>query len=607
MAVGQITDDSTKRVYSAKTTQIIYEQDLKNNWERERHPDSTLYELEKFAELDTRGRKYQNLGNNGTALFPIFYPAPDQIGRTSGLNAYNPYMKTPESFKYYDSKSPFINLMVAFGGNGRSLVDMSFSRNVNENWNVGFDIYRITSDKQIGKSGQQDRNAVASIVDLYTYYQHPEKPYSAMFHIINTGFDIEETGGIYLENLEQATDADLFLYQDADIQLEEARTFEDRLNIHLYQQYNWTKPLQFYHQFDIRNQQVGYQDFRDSDQGTYNPYEDYYDQFLLGIDSTYQNFDWREVVNELGVKGDLANLFYRIYLKRRDIDFNNLYQDPTERFSEMFLGGYTRFDWRDKFNVEASAELLQSGEYKLVGSLNSDFIFGSYKSFRYQPSFLSERHFGNHHEWRQTFNSAFSNEINAGLQVDLDYLKIRPQGRLLTMDEFFYYDENKKPQQSADIAVMASIGGDFNFRVFTNRDLNEAFHFENEVYYTNLSGDGADFMTAPELFYNGRLFWRGWWFNNTMAVEVGANLHAKSEYYAVGFAPEIQQFHLQDEFLIDQFYTVDLFINMKVQNVRAFVKMTYINQQDNDGYFVTPYYPGQAQVMDFGVRWLFFD
>ncbi len=607
LVFAQIIDDSTELVYGAKTTQIIYQSHLKNNQPKEVRPDTSLYELEKFTIIDIANRKFQDLGNNGTALFPIFHTLPSQIGRTSGLNVYDPIMKTQEELKYYDSKSPHINLLVVFGGEGRSVVDMSFTRNISENWNVGFDIHRITSDKQIGKSGQQDRNAVTSIFDVYSYYQHSEIPYSTMFSITNSSFDIEETGGIYIEDLATANQAEFFEYQDSDIQLNEARATDKRLNIHLFHQYNWTKPLQFYHQLDIKTQTFGYQDFSGGGNSNYDAYEDYYDRLLIDADSTYDLFEWREVSNEIGIKGDLANLFYRVYLKRRDIDFDNLYQDPTDRFSETFIGGYTRFDWQEKFDVVAKAELLQSGEYQLKGNLNSDLIFASYTSMSYKPSFLQDKYFGNHNEWNNNFSSAFTNEIKGGINVDLGFLKVRPQARLLTRDGFFYFDEQAQSSQSNEIAVLTSLGGDFNFRVTTNRDNSEAFHFENEVYFTTISGDGADKMVVPQFFYNGRIFWRGAWFKDTMGVEIGADIHSKSAYYAMGFAPEVQQFHLQDEFEIDAFYTVDAFISMRVNNVRAFVKLVNINQQDNGGYFVTPYYPGQARTMDFGVRWLFFD
>ncbi len=602
--MSQIVDDSTKQVYSTKTTKIVLESFLKDNKKIEIHPDSTLYNLEKFTALEIAGDKYQNLGNNGTAMFPMFYTVPNEIGRTSGFNAYNFYAKSSDDFQYYDTKSPFINLMVVFGGEGRSVVDMAFSRNVTENWNFGFDIYRITSDKQIGTSGQQDRNVIGTNFDVYTYFQHPEKPYSLMAHVMNMQFDIEETGGIQVDNLELATNADLFQYQDSDIRLADAQANENRRTLHLFHEYNWTKPLQFYHEFDVIRKKTGYQDLK---AGSASTYDSFYNHILIDQDTTYERSEWTEVANEVGIKGDLANLFYRIYLRRRDIDFDMLYLDPTAKFSENFLGGYTRFDWREKFNVEAQAEILQSGEYKLIGNLNSDFIFGSYKSVRYKPSFFSEQYFGNHHEWSNSFNSAFVNEISGGLQLKLNFLKIRPQARISTNDQFMYFDQFMLPRQSNELAILSSIGGDFDLKLITNKTYKDALHFENEFYFTNVSGNGADNIRVPELFYNGKLYWDGFIFKKTTQVEIGVNAHAQSGYYGMDYAPEVQQFYLQDEFFIDRYLTLDFFLSMKVQNVRAFLNWTYVNQPTDGGYFITPYYPGQSQVTGLGVRWLFFD
>lgn len=604
--IAQITDDSSKLVYGAKTTQIIYEHTLKNNIEEEIHPDTTLYELESFSEMDVREHRFQDLGNNGTAMRPIFYPVTEQIGRKSGFNVYEPFVSNPRTFRYYDTKSPFIDLYVVFGGGDQSVVDFTFTQNVNENWNFGFDIYRITSDKQLGRSRQGDRNVVGTVFDFFTYYKHATMPYSAMFHVLRMNHDVDETGGFLLEeSLENATPEAFYEYEDADIQLNQAQAGEDRTNWHLYHQYAWQKQLQFYHQLDIRSQTVGYRDFRNG--AADQDYTNFYQQFLLDTDSTYERYHWSEISNEIGIKGDLANLFYRIYLKRRDLDADYLYFDPTSKFAENFLGGYTRFDWRDKFNVEAKGEILQSGEYALTANLNSELIFGSYKSVRAKPAFIYERYFGNIHEWYNSFQSAFTNEITAGLQFKLDWVRVRPQGRLLTMDKFLYFDQEIMPRQSGDIAVLGSLGGDFDFTLYTNKALNEAFHFENELYYTSVEGAGANRLRVPDWFYNGRYYWSGYWFKNTLGVEVGADLHAKSSYYGMAYAPELQQFHLQDEFLLDGYFTIDGFFAIKVNNLRVFVKYTNANQPNGGGYMITPYYPGQRRLVGFGARWMFFD
>ncbi len=600
MLAQNIVDDTSKLVYSAKTTEIIYEYDVKNNFPKERHPDTTLYNFESFTVLDKAEHYYQDLGNNGTAMHHLFYPVPTQIGKTSGYSVYNPYMVNPEGIKYYDTKSPYMNVGVVFGGNFRSTVDFSYARSVNERWTMGFDIYKITSGKQLNFTTINDRNVQSNVFDLYTYYQHEKLPYSVMFNVVTMNHNVSESGGI--EVGPNATKAELFLYRDAEVVLTDAKTKDSRLNWHVYQQYAWQKQLQFYHQLDIRKQENTY-----NDAGLSTIESAYYGPSLIDATTTKQGALFKEITNEVGVKGDLANLFYRGYIKRRVYDFSYIYLDPTSKQAENYLGGYSRFTWKDKFNIEANAEYLQSGEYKLIGKLNSDLIFGSYSSVRAKAPIFYEKYLGNHHEWNQDLVPSFSNEIKGGIRVKTKNFLVKPTARILSLNKLIYLDENQRPQQTSSLGVLTAIGGDFQVKIMTNKTYNESLHFENEIYVTNVSGGSADNMPVPPLFYNGRLYWKGFWFKNTMAVEVGLDLHAKSQYYALDYAPALQQFYLQENFRIDGFYTADFFVNMKINNVRVFVKMTHINQQNNDGYFITPYYPGVGRIFDFGVNWMFYD
>lgn len=605
-AFGQIVDDTTKLVYSANSTKVIYERDVKNSLEIERHPDTLLYNLENFTVLDRKKRTFQDLGNNGTAMFPIFYPIANQIGKTSGFSAYDPYVYTPDLIRYFDTKSPFMDLEVVFGGDGRSTVDFTFARNIKPTWNFGFDIHRIVSDKQIGLTGLGDRNVENNTFYLFTDYQHATLRYRLLFNVMNLNITTEETGGILLPD--DPNQSDFFQYQDSNIRLSGARGVEHRLNWHLYHQYAFRDQLQFYHQLDIKKQDVKYSDEGTVKTGTaYNSFADFYPAFLLSTTETRDRALFTETVNEAGIKGNLAALFYRAYVKRRDYDFSYLYLDPTAKAYENFIGGYTRFVWKDKFDIEGEAEYLQTGQYKLIGRLNSDLIFGSYSSVSAKPAFIYEQCFGNHHEWSQSLNQTFTNEIKGGIQLKTDYFKLRPTIRLMTLNNFLYFDQDQMARQSASVGLISSLGGNFDLTLYTDKALGKAFHFENEVYLTTLSGNGKDNLRMPPVFYNGKAFWRGLWFKNTMAVELGVDIHAKTNYYAMAYMPELQQFYLQDDFKIDSFFTTDFFLNMKVLNVRAFLKMVNLNQQANDGYFVTPYYPGKGRVFDFGVTWQFYD
>ena len=122
---GQILDDTTRNVYGPKTTKYLYKQNLRYNEGDYRTVDTLLNNHHKFDLLSKTQNKYQDLGGIGTAALPIFSIPPHLIGATSGFNAYNVYYKENDLIRYYDTKSPFIDLFINFGGGGRSIVNLS--------------------------------------------------------------------------------------------------------------------------------------------------------------------------------------------------------------------------------------------------------------------------------------------------------------------------------------------------------------------------------------------------------------------------------------------------------------------------------------------------
>lgn len=603
---SQIVDDSSRLVYGPATTSIIYEADIKNNTGLTHSLDTVLTELENFTYYDQNRRYYQDLGNNGTAMHPVFFEMPQTIGKTSGFNAYDLYFKQPEEFKFYDTKSPFIDIQAAFGSQGRSTVDFSYSVNVKPHWNVGVDIHRVTSDKQIGTDlTQGDVNSRNTVYDIYTYYRHPEKPYQLLFNFTGMNHKVDETGGILVLS-EDPLEFEFFQYRDSRIKLEDAVSEAAYSNFHLYHEYAVFKQFQLYHQVDRYRQSNDYSDFVDASVSSdFDSYRDFYDNFLIDADSTRESANFRSLSNEVGLKGTVSSVFYRFYVKRRDVDFAYRFLNPG-KVAENYLGGLTRFSWKE-FQVQGEAELLPTGEFKLVGSLDSPLLYASYSSSRYKPSYLSDSYFGNHYEWRNNFSQAFANEIKGGLKLSFGNLDFQPQAVISNLDDFYYFDRQREASQASGSALITRIGGHVNYKLFTSKEKGNAFHFNNEVFYNTNTGNASDLIRIPEFFFNSRYFWKGNIFQQSVPIEVGINAHGKSGYFANAYDPVNQQFYLQDDFKIDSFVAMDFFLNMRIDKVFAFFKVTHVNQPTNGGYFVTPDYPGQSRVLDFGVRWLFFD
>lgn len=606
MVLGQIVDDSTKLVYGPPTTKYYTEEDIKNNIDRRHDLDTLLHKFENFSHYDENDRFYQDLGNNGTAMSPVFYQIPEVIGKTSGFHTYDLYYKFPNQFKYYDTKSPYMEVGAVFASQGRSTVDFTFTQNVNPKWNVGVNLSRVTSDKQIGaEQNEGDVNARNIVYDIFTYYQHDTAPYKLLMNYTGFNHNVDETGGV-LVLTENPLDFEFFQYRDSRIQLQDAVSTMSYNNIHVYQEYGFFKQFQLYHQLDRYKQENLYED--NVDNGTssdFDTYRDYYQTFLIDADSTIEGAKFTSLSNEVGLKGSVSSVFYRFFVRQRNVDFTYRLLDQDNQ-AEGYLGGLARFDWKG-YKVEAKAEFLSTGGYDLKGTLESPLLEASYRSALYKSSYLYDRYFGNHYEWNNGDTQGFANILKGNLKLNFGQLDFRPGLSLSNFDEFFYFDQQGLAQQAVGTALMTQIGGHLNYKLFTNREYDHAFHFENQVLYTTTSGAAADLLRVPELFYNGRYYWGGEIFQRSVPVEVGLNFHAKSAYFANGFDPVTQQFHLQDDMELDAFLAVDFFINMRVDKVFAFVKVTHLNQPNNGGYFVTPYYPGQNRVIDFGVKWLFFD
>lgn len=106
---SRVIDDTTKQVYGPKTSRFYYESDVFLN-RMTYHPiDTVIRNFHKYTYIAWHNNLYQDLGNIGTSITPIFYQTPSLIGATSGFNSYNLYWDD-EQMRYFDTKSPYSNI-----------------------------------------------------------------------------------------------------------------------------------------------------------------------------------------------------------------------------------------------------------------------------------------------------------------------------------------------------------------------------------------------------------------------------------------------------------------------------------------------------------------
>ncbi|NDE62547.1 MAG: hypothetical protein EB038_10225, partial [Cyclobacteriaceae bacterium] len=266
-----LLDDSTKQVYGPKTTLYFYEKAIKRNSLVLYELDTLLTNFHNYDPVAKSGWKYQDLGNIGSAAKPVFFVLPELIGLSSGFNAYNLYFKDPSQRKYYDSKSPFTEMSAFYGGGNRNLLDLSFARNVNPRWNVGFDFSTQRVRKTLNPSKRDDQMVVQDAYALHTNYRSENGRYwllgafSRMKHVVN------EIGGIVPPSVDP--NSIYFTYEDAKVWLQNSRARELRQEYHLYQEFKLGNGLQLYHVLDRKNQALVFEALLNTKDADFYPKE----------------------------------------------------------------------------------------------------------------------------------------------------------------------------------------------------------------------------------------------------------------------------------------------------------------------------------------------
>lgn len=611
---SRVIDDSTKQVYGPKTSKYFFERDVFFNRITYHPIDTAIRNFHHYNYVQRHNNLYQDLGNIGTAINPIFYQVPDVIGVTSGFNAYNLYWDD-EQIRYYDTKSPYSNIRATLGGKGRSMTRVTFSRNITPQWNFGFNYRALLIDKQIQRQGKGDRNVRGTYYDIYTSYQSPDSAYRAIFNFRRNNHETDEYGGI--NNVLPAGSEGPFEYKDyffinAQPFLQDALSRELRMNAHLYHQYEIGRALQVYHSFDRYRQGNQFLDGSSENE--------YYDYHIEGIDTvtTLDKVKFKYVRNEVGIKGNLLKLFYNGYYAIRDYTFTNHDIDTAgTQVSgvESFIGGRMSLHLDSIGEVTGWVEVQQNGNFRIDGQIKSKWFEGSVKQVQYTPSLLQQTYLGSHDSWA---NNDFSNvnvtEFNGYLHYNSKVLKVSPGLTFTRLGNYIFFKEDTVttgqrvlPMQSSGQQVI--VAPEFKFSLTFMRHIN----LSSQIIYSKVLDNPDNAIQIPDLFINAQLSYENIFFNGNLDMHGGIDVHFKSSYYPLAYDVPIQQFYVQQEITgeaikVPEFPIVDVFFSARIKRGRIFFKYHNLMQAfTKQGYMLTPGYPGQRNIVDFGFDWSFYD
>ncbi len=483
------------------------------------------------------------------------------------------------------------------------MVDIDFARNVNPNWNVGFNFTRVISDKHLNPARRRgDRNAESFNYHFHTNYSSENQKYRLLAHFSRNAHDAVENGGI----LPEGDFASFFDDNDRNVAINgNPISGELRTNYHVFHQYEVSKLLQVYHSLD-RTKQSNY--FRANNIVQDTAFFSKRNTNVAAVDDLGQ---FRNFQNEAGIKGDVGELFYNFYLKRRDLSFSSSYKNSIMQSAENAAGTVIRYDFSDITNVGFDAEYTIGNFYRIGASVNHKYLEASYKRARVAPDFFFLNYGGTFNDWRRNFNTTAMDELRGQLNLQYKNIVLQPALSLSNIDRHIYLNQEASPKESVQLISPRQTGSSVQL-ISPELNLNFSFlrnmHFDTKVIYTLRTGEEADVFQIPDLIGNAQLYYSNFLFGSKLEANIGLDVHYRSAYYAYDYAPAIQSFFRQDNFQVPDVLVADVFVNFKISRVRVFLKMTHVNQGFPDpGYFYTPYYPGVPMIFDLGLNWLFFD
>ena len=636
-------DTKTQDVYGPTTTLFTTQDNIKYNLGGYKAvaEDMGIGRMHRFTFVQQYGNKLQNLGNNGTAVKPIFYTLPEQIGTTAGFHAYDIYCRSPRQLRYYDTKSPYSKMHVILARFGSFFADICHSRNITPQWNLGVNFRHMMTDKEwIPQGGSGDRNVIAYGLDIFTHYKTDDERYQLLAHFLKMKHRVRETGGIWTQkyiknkyvNKHQKHAAEKELLKDPSIENrlraadnpgnsdpKKLESSDARKCFFLYHQLALDEELWVYHELGIQDKYHLFQ--ADQLLYSYNRHflESGNESFKKAIKATTTVWNAQ---NELGVKGDWQDWFYCSYYRHSNTELAHKESVDVRRLHEHYVGLRTRYHLAARKDfIHLGGEYLFPGFYKAcVGYQNNIFDLAC-ERVRHTPSFLTQCYEGYLRKWDNQFKPPTATQIRGGFRLEGEKAQLRPHAGFTWVERHIYFkhrdldkEENNtnkwrqmryliaKPQQAEKHAMVLTWGTALAL------DLGFHMHWDSELTISKVLGPSAKLFRVPTFLVNSSVYYARTTAKGNGTMETGVDMHWKSSYMADGYDPVTQQFFLQDAFNVYSYPVMDLFLNFRIKSFCGFLKFSHWNEHLlPPGYFVTPFYPGQKMALDIGVNWSFFD
>lgn len=559
-----------------------------------------------YSPLYDQSQVRNDLGNIGSANHVMRYEWNRPFGfhlRTSrsafwkGLNRRNILL----------SDKMFSNVQYSNGVNRENYLVANFTRGFGELLDLGFSFTRINSTGFY----EAQQNTITDISIFGTFHSKDER-YRAAVIVDYSNLKAEENGGLENDsvfennlttgrnfiavNLPQSTNH----WKGFDVGL------EHRFFLMKQDSSSHMKGLRpaVSHSFSAERHSMVYRNVPDT-------VSKYYENIFSDTSATYDSTNLLGVTNTLrfelvkpdSVKDRIINrLAVGAEHAYHRVSYDSSYVDHIHNVSVVAnVNGklFGKIDWQANGNFMVFGfniwDLTVDGQFDYAVGRSRFTAILDYSLYR--PDYISSTYVSNHFVWKNDWLQ--TQHLTTGLVYKQEKLRFRGTFSYHLIDNLVMYGVDRLPYQSASVNQLMVLRLEEHFRL-------RWFHLivDGAVQW-KMTGDD---IRIPVALGRGMFYYQNDLFKKKLRLQVGVEASYSTSYFANAYNPALSEFHIQNDRQVGNYPYLDVFLNLRVKKLRAFVKFTHINAGWlGYNYYMVPNYPANDFAWKFGVNWAFLD
>lgn len=524
--------------------------------------------------------------------------------------------------RYFDVKTPTTELVYENVVRQGQYLSTLFTHNINRQFNYALQYRGLRSMGRFTNELAANNSFVVS-----TNYHTKNDKLNIWAHFANQNIDNEENGGIQsLDDFVNAEENNMTNPLNIPINLPSSLTKFDSRRFHLGGSYallsnknqsdstTIDKPLVIKNVFTYEKQKMEYRE-NDAEQILFtSDVLTGYERNNLKSFETLRNqstlgFNWSDKLNvEAGV------LYENIKLYGRDELSVGLIHIPHKIEDNLFgFIGNLSFDWNDKIKLFADAEYSTGDTFTSNYHVNAKLMFEPIEGYAIEGGILTQSQSPGLNLWYNQsfyqdfnyFNRSFENVDTQKVfgKIKLDAFQTSVESNLTNISQYVYVGPDYRPRQlDGNIGI-------FDIKL-ENMISYRNFHLRTTALYQKVL-QNEQYMPLPDYVLRGSLFWQDYMFKRAANVQAGINVTYFNKFNSRIYFPVIGEFilpygHPQEQ-EIGNYPFIDLFINMKVDRMRIYIRAEHINSLfENRSYYSAPYVPYREFKIQLGVKWYLF-